>query len=241
MAEDMQQSNDSNVKKEVEEQLSPSRENEGSGTIEEGEMLACPSCGIQVAADAPTCPGCGALFEAGEEPSPAAEIGEEDLSPPSEVDLMEGPQSPDIGEEDAQPIQQGEDQMPVPSVEEELHRQRQLDREGGQNGQPGPQPYLPNNINIDQRVVQALQEYSRKRRSRYMMGSFLLGLGIVFFVLLWLVTVYQVLVVETDSLFAADIIGLLIGAGILFIAGLYMILSYPKSSLVDIFARAPGV
>jgi hypothetical protein len=63
-----------------------------------------------------------------------------------------------------------------------------------------------------------------------------LGLGIILFVLLWVFVVNQVLITETENLFGFEIILLLVSAGVLFILGLYLILTYPKSSLVDVFA-----
>jgi hypothetical protein len=85
-------------------------------------------------------------------------------------------------------------------------------------------------------IPDALLDYSERRKKRNLYGALFLGLGIVLFVLLWLVVVYDVLVTETDQWFGVDVILILVGAGILFILGLYMILSYPKSSLSELLS-----
>jgi hypothetical protein len=66
------------------------------------------------------------------------------------------------------------------------------------------------------------------------MGTIFLGLGIVLFVLLWLVVVYDVLVTETQQWLGAHVLLILVAAGVFLTFGLYMILTYPKSSLIEV-------
>ena len=86
----------------------------------------------------------------------------------------------------------------------------------------------------ENQILTALKQYNNNRRKRYFTGTLFVGLGVILFVLLWLVVVYDVLVYETDTWFGAHVILILVAAGIFFTFGLYMILTYPKSSLIDI-------
>jgi hypothetical protein len=86
----------------------------------------------------------------------------------------------------------------------------------------------------ENRVMAALKEYNTNRRKRYFTGTMFIGLGVILFVLLWLVVIYEVLVNETQVWFGAHVIMILVVAGMFFTFGLYMILTYPKSSLLEI-------
>jgi hypothetical protein len=177
---------------------------------QEAEMFACPSCQAEVAADATMCSDCGVSFEQ-----------EEGIPPPEEEAQL--PTPPTNEQEQVAPPQ-------------EIANQQVAQPE---QPQPAPQATPPPSYgvgNTDMRVASALKEYSKKRRGRYLSGALFLGLGIILFVLLWVFVVHQVLVTETENLFGFEIIMLIVGAGIFFILGLYMILTYPKSSLVDVFA-----
>jgi predicted RNA-binding Zn-ribbon protein involved in translation (DUF1610 family) len=83
----------------------------------------------------------------------------------------------------------------------------------------------------DRRFEGALSEYYEKRKKRYLFGALSLGVGIILFVMLWLVVVHQVLVTNTDSVFGFEVLLLLVVAGVFFILGLYLTLTYPSSSL----------
>jgi hypothetical protein len=221
---------------------------------EEHVMFACPECGKEIANDVSECPGCGAMFEEEAPPSTGREEGamasppdyvegqglpnqsaEEELGlPPQGAEEELGPSSPYPEEEQITPpesdladIDQEEMDAPLdsdteilPPVETEVPPREVEDDMGP------PQRSIP----------EALSDYSERRKKRNLYGALFLGLGIVLFVLLWLVVVYDVLVTETDQWFGVDVILILVGAGILFILGLYMILSYPKSSLSELLS-----
>lgn len=174
------------------------------------EMFECPSCQVEVVADAAICPGCGVAFE--REEVPISEIEEEPLPPP--------------------PLVTEQEQMAPP--QDVMERQVNPPEEAQPTTQLTPPPSYSQN-KTEQQIAYALNEYSKKRRGRYLSGALFLGLGIILFVFLWVFVVNQVLVTETENLFGFEIILLLVGAGIFFILGLYMILTYPKSSLVDVF------
>lgn len=163
-----------------------------------------------------------------EEYMPAPLDTEEDQIPPlPDSHDLQMPDLSDIGEEQLPPPeiysteyapQEQETQYP-----EEVMRSPSLDTRGNQE------------LNTKQQIVKALKEYNKRRKNRYFYGVIFLGLSIVLFVLLWLVAVYQVLAIETDSWFGADIILLLVGAAIFFVFGFYLLLTYPESSLTDVF------
>lgn len=140
--------------------------------------------------------------------------------------------------EEAPPSDIGNEQLPSPYGTLQEQRAPQQEIEERQMAQPPPQATPPSygQSNTEQHIAYALNEYSKKRRGRYLSGALSLGLGIILFVLLWVFVVNQVLITETENLFGFEIILLLVSAGVLFILGLYLILTYPKSSLVDVFA-----
>ncbi|UCE36146.1 MAG: hypothetical protein JSW00_11405 [Thermoplasmata archaeon] len=179
------------------------------------EVSECPLCRYEVQADATGCPSCGAVFQ-GEEQETPLETGEEQM--PSSMDK--------------------EDEL-IPSEIEEMPEWAPKSKE------PVPKKEAPSTAISDERglppekVSRAIEDYSKRRRSRYLYGALSLGIAIILFVLLWLVVVYDVLVTETENVFGIDVIILLVVAGILFILGLYLILTYPKSSLSELLASLP--
>jgi hypothetical protein len=180
-----------------------------SETNEQSEVFACPNCGANVDADAVMCMGCGVVFEAEETPSLDTKI--EQMSPEPETQDEQLPQT--------------DTPLPGPPPEDV--------------GAPISDERQEPASKTDTQISGALADYGARRRKRYLFGTILLGLGLVLFVLLWLVVVYDVLVQETTEVFGLDVILILVGAGILFILGLYLILTYPKSSFSDIMALLP--
>ena len=183
-----------------------------SEVIEEIEAFVCPSCSAEVADDTVTCPGCGAFFDYGEGTETPEPDGED--TPPLPPDPEDDVAIPAEPGEEAPPISESD----IQSTEE-------------------PTPYVVRDNEV--RMAGALKEYSAKRRKRYLSGALSTGLGILFFVLLWLYTVNQVWVEETNTIFGFEVILLLVIASVLFIMGMYLILTYPKSSLMDVVATMP--
>lgn len=188
----------------------PSNTPEQPKDNEGSEMFACPNCGANVDADAVMCMNCGVVFEA-EEQTPSLDTRIEQMAPEPETQEEQLPQT--------------EAQMPGPPPEDE--------------GVSLSDERHETVTDTDRQISGAIADYSTRRRKRYLFGTVLLGLGLVLFVLLWLVVVYDVLVQETQEIFGLDVILILVGAGIFFILGLYLILTYPKSSLADIMALLP--
>jgi hypothetical protein len=183
-----------------------------SEVIEEMEAFVCPSCGAEVANDTVTCPGCGAFF-----------------------DFEDGTDIPEPEEEETPPLPaDNEEEMDAPAEPEE---EAPAPTEPSPQPMEEPSPYVVHQNEV--RMAGALKEYSAKRRKRYLSGALSTGLGIIFFVLLWLYTVNQVWVEDTDTIFGLEVILLLVIASVLFIMGMYLILTYPKSSLMDVFATMP--
>lgn len=208
------------------------------------EMSECPNCGMQMAADVSACPGCGVGFAPeGQYPPPpeispqqmplSHETGEEPIPPNSYIEEEQIPPSPHIAEEtDPDSPYSEQEQMPPPETgstqQVPMGEQIQKPNESGLKPHtPGPQ------------VAGAFDEYGKRRKNRYLFGALSLGIGIILFVLLWLLAVNHVLVEETENLIAIDIILILVGAGIFFILGLYLILTYPKSSIAELMASLP--
>jgi hypothetical protein len=177
----------------------------------EGEgIFACPSCGTGVAADAPRCLHCGVTFE--EVPEVAsADIGEGHM--PSVAELGERQSDENAVEETT--TTQIEDTPEVPEVTRPKKSQTDVNFKG------------------------AIANYYDKRKKRYLFGALSLGLGIVLFVLLWLVIVNSVLVSEDTNIFGFTSLALLIVAGVFFILGLYLTLTYPSSSLSELLTSMP--
>jgi hypothetical protein len=221
---------------------------------EEHVMFACPECGKEIANDVSVCPGCGAMFE--EEEAPASTGTEEgQMAPPS--DYVEGQGLPPQNEEEQGLSPQGAEEElglspPYPEEEQIASPESNLADIGQEEMDapldsdtevlpPAETKGLPRDVKSDmgpaqKSIPKALSDYSERRKKRNLYGALFLGLGIVLFVLLWLVVVYDVLVTETKEWFGVDVILILVGAGILFILGLYMILSYPKSSLSELLS-----
>ncbi len=134
------------------------------------------------------------------------------------------------------------DEVPADTQSEEAHMPSiadlQTDRIQNVKEGPPPQPIKTdpplsqNNRNLDN----ALVDYYERRKKRYLFGALSMGVGIILFVMLWLVVVHQVVVVGTDSIFGFEVLILLVTAGIFFILGLYLTLTYPSSSLTKFLA-----
>lgn len=84
------------------------------------------------------------------------------------------------------------------------------------------------------KIEGALSDYYERRKKRYLFGALSIGVGITLFVMLWLVVVHQVVVVGTENIFGLEVLLLLVAAGIFFILGLYLTLTYPSSSLTKL-------
>jgi hypothetical protein len=134
------------------------------------------------------------------------------------------------------------DEVPADTPLEEAHMPSVADlrTDRVQNVEKGP---APQPINTDQPPSQtkngldnALVDYYERRKKRYLFGALSMGVGIILFVMLWLVVVHQVVVVGTDSIFGFEVLVLLVTAGIFFILGLYLTLTYPSSSLTKFLA-----
>ncbi len=134
------------------------------------------------------------------------------------------------------------DEVPADTQSEEAHMPSiadlQTDRIQNVKEGPPPQPIKTdpplsqNNRDLDN----ALVDYYERRKKRYLFGALSMGVGIILFVMLWLVVVHQVVVVGTDSIFGFEVLILLVTAGIFFILGLYLTLTYPSSSLTKFLA-----
>jgi hypothetical protein len=83
----------------------------------------------------------------------------------------------------------------------------------------------------ERKLEGALSDYYERRKKRYLFGALSIGVGITLFVMLWLVVVHQVVVVGTENIFGFEVLLLLMAAGVFFILGLYLTLTYPSSSL----------
>jgi len=221
----------------------------------ENQKFLCPTCNGEVNADATECPICGSVFEQ-EQQIPTSET-EEDQIPPSETEEERIPlpygvgeeelaAPPDIGEEDMPTFSGlGEDMMAPPPYPEE--EGMPLSSDEGEEISPTyseEEPLLEEakseeEIKSEPDVPRAVKNYNEQRKKRYLFGALFLGFGLVLFVLLWLVVVYDVLVTETQDWFGIEIVIILLGAGILFILGLFMILTYPKSSLAELLTSMP--
>lgn len=153
------------------------------------------------------------------------------------------PPPSDLNREETFPSDITQDQSPPSDISNKRSSSSDLNHEKISSPKRGHTPHPEvgrnNRLTSEKQVIGALKDYTEKRRKRYFMGTMTLGLGIVLFVLLWLVVVYDVLVMESNSWFGVDIILLLVFAGILFILGLYLILTYPKSTLEEYMISMP--
>lgn len=208
-----------NSKKEEEMEIADTE----SEVIEEIEAFVCPSCGAEVTNDAVTCLGCGVSFDFEDEAETPEPEGEEAPPEPSEIEDDTPPLPADSGE-DMEPPAEPEEEAPAPTEPDISPAEESA-------------PYVVRDNEV--RMAGALKEYSVKRRKRYLFGALSTGLGIIFYVLLWLYTVNQVWVEDTNTIFGLEVILLLVIASVLFIMGMYLILTYPKSSLMDMFATVP--
>ncbi len=191
------------------------------------EAFSCPICGAITQADATSCTGCGAVFSSEEEVTET----EDAPQPQTETEGMEDPENQDV-----QPQQTEEEGIQEP-VSQEIS-QTQYGMEGMQD--PAAQEEGHDDAQAQQRITSAMTDYEGRRKKRYLTGALCLGLGLVLFVLVWLLVVNQVLVEETDKVFGLDVILILLGAGILFILGLFLVLTYPSSSLSEIVSLEPA-
>lgn len=209
-------------------------ENPGGLDPENNGIFSCPMCGSEVNASATTCPRCGAIFE------------HEEQAPPFDTEEEQAPQPPEMDEELPLPYGVEEEQIPMPETDASLYETKR--EEDSQLDVPENEPEeeaMPTDIksdeelDTDRKVKTAITDYKELRRKRYLYGALTLGLGLVLFVLLWLVVVYEVIVTETENWFGFEVIFILVGAGIFFILGLYLILTYPKSSLAELLSSMP--
>jgi hypothetical protein len=218
---------------------------------EEHLMFACPECGKEIADDVAICPGCGAIFE--EEVPASTGMEEGQMAPPDDYVAGQG-LSPQNEEELGLPPLSADEEIGLSSPHPEEEQQADLGDDLTEPDQEDPSTYQDPESEISppvktqvpiseprsdmgppqKSIPEALSDYSERRKKRNLYGTLFLGLGIMLFVLLWLVVVYDVLVTETEEWFGVDVILILVGAGILFILGLYMILTYPKSSLSEL-------
>jgi hypothetical protein len=219
---------------------------------EETETFECPICQTTVSANATSCSECGAIFEMEKQiPSPTAEeetqapsrtVEEEQQVPlpsylnsrapePLKTEEKETEPITDLLEEEEIIIEQ--EDAASPPVEEEPPPP--VSEEPEEPAPEGPGPEVTRELPTEQKVTATLLDYTKQRRKRYLSGALFLGIGLVLFVLLWLVVVYETLVTEIGDLFLMEVLLILVGAGIFFVLGLYLILTYPKSSLIDVF------
>jgi hypothetical protein len=104
---------------------------------------------------------------------------------------------------------------------------------------PISEPAHPRNSEVNGKLKGAISDYYERRKKRYLFGALSLGLGIILFVMLWLVVVNTVLISESENVFGIGTIVLLVVAGIFFILGLFLTLTYPSSSLSELLTSMP--
>jgi hypothetical protein len=183
---------------------------------EDKAVFACPDCRTEVAADSTNCPGCGAIFE---EVPASEDIEDEEL--PSLTDMDEEKKAyiepKDVPKEIPQDIPKID---PVINASPPVVVDEEKEYDNG-------------------KLTQTMSDYYQRRKKRYLMGALSLGVGIVMFVLLWLVVVNSVLVAETDNVFGLEVIALLAVAAVFFIIGLFLTLTYPSSSLTKLLTSMP--
>ena len=229
-----------NEEENSEDEYPDDNEEKEPGETEGNEMFVCPSCKSNVANEATECPGCGAVFEQkGEIPLTSDEgekesiplpygVKEEHMAPPYETEEEQVPLPYGVDEEQMDLSSEAEEEdMPLTSDYGE-EQMTSVDTEEETESEKG--------LKTEQKVTGAVTDYDEQRRKRYLFGTLSLSMGLVLFVLLWLVVVYEVLVTETENWFGAIEIFILAGAGIFFMLGLYMILTYPKSKLAELLA-----
>jgi hypothetical protein len=156
---------------------------------------------------------------------------ENQIAPQDQDEQQEQPQGMDPQQEPSDDVHQLEE----PQQEEEQESDLPVSLQGLQRYKDYGRS-IEDHVDQEKKIIKALKDYSRSRKKRYTMGTLFLGLGVILFVLLWLVVVYDVLVTETQAWFGAHIVLILVCAGIFFTFGLFMILTYPKSSLIEILA-----
>ncbi|UCE75417.1 MAG: hypothetical protein JSV56_06875 [Methanomassiliicoccales archaeon] len=173
-------------------------------------IFECPQCGTGVVANAPKCPHCNVEFE------------EVPMNQPSD---LQDPQMPTIADLNREQIVQTESEEPkeIPQPE----------------NTPTPKVANVKEPATDSKFVGAISEYYEKRKRRYLLGALSLGLGVILFALLWLVVVHQVLVTDTENLFGFEVLILLLLAGVFFVFGLFLTLTYPSSSLAELLVSMP--
>lgn len=223
------------------------------GENKEIPKFLCPTCNGEVGADATECPICGSVFEAEEQVRPSEM---ENQIPPSAPEEEKIPLPYGLGGEQMAPPPDTEEDMPLSSGlgNETMAPPPDTEEEGmplsSDEGEDISSPYSEEEPQLEEAkseeetktepdIPRAVKNYNEQRRKRYMFGALALGLGVVLFVLLWLVVVYDVLVTETQDWFGIEVVIILLGAGILFILGLFMIITYPKSSLAELLTSMP--
>jgi hypothetical protein len=198
---------------------------------EEEAVFACPECRTEVAADSTTCPGCGAMFE--EVPS----------SDSQDTDEEKLPSISDLDEEEEEVYIEPKE-MPKETPEEIPKETPKVVPPDIPKIEPVKKTAPPTVIEErkgpkDERITEAMSDYYQRRKKRYLTGALSLGIGIVMFVLVWLVVVNSVLVDETDNVFGLEVIVLLAVAAIFFIIGLFLTMTYPSSSLTKLLTSMP--
>lgn len=235
--------------------VSPSKEGGGHENIRSITAYACPKCGSYMAPGVKICLICGVpLNGEGGEVSSDEDYEEQFLPAPEEEEHETYPLAmaeealaslKDLGDQLPAPSDY-EEQEPPPPPEQETELQEELpeiEEESMAYSESIQERLLPSNYKSNEKgkqIVQALKDYTKKRRKRYLFGALSLGLSMIFFVLIWLVTVYQVLNTDSVEWFGAEVMALLICAGIFSIFGLYLIMSYPSSTLDHILVSASG-
>jgi hypothetical protein len=135
-----------------------------------------------------------------------------------------------------------EEHMPsVADLRTEQITETEKEQEEEPYEEPAPPPVtLPTRApEPDRKFGAAISDYYERRKKRYLIGALSLGVGIILFVMLWLVVVNQVLINNTENIFGFEVLLLMIVAGVFFIFGLFLTLTYPSSSLSKLLTSMP--
>ena len=141
---------------------------------------------------------------------------------------------------DEVPASTGSEEEHMPSVAD-LRTEQITESEEEPEEEPAPPPAAvpTREPEPDRMFGAAISDYYERRKKRYLMGALSLGVGIILFVMMWLVVVNQVLVNNTENIFGFEVLLLMIIAGVFFIFGLYLTLTYPSSSLSKLLTAMP--
>jgi hypothetical protein len=179
----------------------------------------------------------------GEDPEPPIEKNEQEKMQTEKNDIELKNSEGGNGEFDEKMINKEDDQE-EDATSSDIENDEDIPIENEGEGQDGiPESDIPSEEELEMSDgLHELKKLDEKidlhkqglKRDDQPENKILNALNLILFVLLWLVVVYDVLVYETEAWFGAHIILILVAAGIFFTLGLYMILTYPKSSLMDI-------